>query len=141
MHELSELPTRIRLSRATRRWYEREFSNLITIERGSKVAYPNVAIDVCLNEGGNIAAGSDGVHVYLDNDKRRLAPCLKEVARRTPTIRSTKGWGFIVLLENGQIRDDILARIIDVNASRYLADVEDLEQAKKDMEYWEWLGF
>src|SRR2546422_208646 len=73
MRELSELPTRICLNRATRRWYDREFSNLIAIERGSKIAYPNVSMDVCLNEGGNIAAGSDGVHVYLDNDKRRLA--------------------------------------------------------------------
>lgn len=140
MKELSELPSRLSISPETLRWYRQEFPNLIAIERLSKIAYPSVPIDICLAEGGDIAAGSDRIHAYLDCDKRLLSRCLKEVACRTMTIKTTKGWCFIVDIRHG-IPEDILTQIIDMKASKYLYDVENLEQAQRDLEYWNSLGF
>jgi hypothetical protein len=121
----------------TLRFYESTF-RLVAIERLSKVAYPNISPDVCMTEGGNLAAGSDGKHIFLDCDNLRLAPVFKEVVRRTMTIKSAKGWGFILL---GPIPDDILTRIFNFKASAPLGDIENLEEAKKDREYWRSLGF
>ncbi len=137
MKEILEPWTQTPISSETLRWYKKQFK-LVAIERRSKVAYPNISVETCLAEGGNLAAGSDSVHIFLDCDKRRLAPCLREVARRTMTIKSTKGWGFVLL---GPIPDHILDRILNMKASGPLGDIEDLEEAKKDREYWRSLGF
>src|SRR5260370_21722507 len=123
MKEIFKPWTQMPINRETQRFYESTFK-LVAIERLSKVAYPKISLHVCLTEGGNLAAGSDGEHIFLDCDNRRLAPVLKEVARRTMTIKSAKGWGFILL---GPIPDDILTRIFNFKASAPIRDIEHLE--------------